>query len=187
MPDITYNLNIPSAENSPSVDQPNMKINTNAVNSLMNVDHYGFKIADGGFHKKSTYPILASDPGSPLTSLVQYTKTEAGSTELFIQRDSIATPIQLTAGLITAAANGSTFLAGGIILKWGTVALAGASGGVVFGTAFPANIFSISMNALTTAPATNGILGYSANTVAGFTVHQNGGAALTVSWIAIGN
>lgn len=39
---ISYNNNIPDAPNNPSNDQPLMKTNTNAIDSILQVDHYSF-------------------------------------------------------------------------------------------------------------------------------------------------
>lgn len=55
MTNVTYNLDIPDGPNNPSDDQPLMKVNTNAVNTILNVDHIGFNDNDGGLHQQVTF------------------------------------------------------------------------------------------------------------------------------------
>lgn len=56
MSSIPYNLNIPAAANNPSVDQPNLLTNTNAVSTIVAVDHYTFADSNSGTHKQITFP-----------------------------------------------------------------------------------------------------------------------------------
>jgi len=50
----SYNRDIPDGPNNPSVDQPNMKINTNSTDDILQVDHVSFEALDGGTHKQVT-------------------------------------------------------------------------------------------------------------------------------------
>lgn len=68
---VTYNRDIPDAPNNPSNDQPKMKVNTNAIDDLLAVDHVSFNTANGGFHKRVTFnnttaPVAPTDPQSIL-------------------------------------------------------------------------------------------------------------------------
>lgn len=58
MTDVPYYNNIPDGPNNPSQDQPLMKINTNAVDTLISVDHYGFNTNTGfgGEHQQVNLP-----------------------------------------------------------------------------------------------------------------------------------
>lgn len=47
-----YTLDIPDANNNPSVDQPNLKINTNSIKNLINVDHISLGLDNGGIHRQ---------------------------------------------------------------------------------------------------------------------------------------
>ena len=60
---VNYNLNIPDAPNNPSTDQPKMKTNTNAVDTILAVDHVFFNTTNGGFHNHVTFGTSQSDPG----------------------------------------------------------------------------------------------------------------------------
>ena len=73
MPDVTYFTDIPDGPNNPSQDQPLMKINTNATDQIIAVDHYSFNTSDssGGYHRQCTFagkntPGAQTDPASTL-------------------------------------------------------------------------------------------------------------------------
>jgi len=72
MPSITYNLDIPDAPNDPSVDQPKMKVNTNAVDSWNAVDHYTFADSNAGDHKQITFPIQNAAGTQTTTEMTIY-------------------------------------------------------------------------------------------------------------------
>lgn len=55
MPLITYNNGIPAANNNPSVDQPDMQTNTDAIDTLIAVDHVSFNNNDGGLHHQVNF------------------------------------------------------------------------------------------------------------------------------------
>jgi len=61
---VAYNNDIPDQPNNPSVDAPKMKINTNAVDTILAVDHISFNANNGGTHKQITHETLS--PGSLL-------------------------------------------------------------------------------------------------------------------------
>jgi len=63
----TYNLGIPATNNNPTTDQPNMKINNDAIASIIAVDHVGFNASNGGKHNQVTFP-AENVPGSPPAS-----------------------------------------------------------------------------------------------------------------------
>lgn len=65
---ISYNLGIPAASHNPSTDQPDMLTNTNAVNTILAVDHVSFNTANGGQHLQSTFPGFASPSAPPVTA-----------------------------------------------------------------------------------------------------------------------
>lgn len=137
MPNFTYNTGIPDAPNNPSDDQPLMKTNTDSINSILNVDMIGFGNANGGLHSKITYVNQGSDPGSAAAQYIEYSKATAGSSEMYAQKDAVATPIQLTRGVPTTNANGSySYLPGGFLIQWGSKTAVGNSATVTFPIAF---------------------------------------------------
>jgi len=58
MTNYAYKKDIPAANHNPSVDQPDMKDNTNAISNLIGEDHYTFGVPNGGFHKQIRLPKL---------------------------------------------------------------------------------------------------------------------------------
>lgn len=98
MPNINYINDIPDGPHNPSADQPDMKINTNAVDTIFAVDHYSFKNNNGGLHKQSTYPILLAAPTTAVLQGAVYTKDIGGGvSQLFYRRENNGVEIQLTA------------------------------------------------------------------------------------------
>ncbi len=100
MPLFTYERDIPDAPNNPSADQPDMKINTNSIDSLIGVDHYSFNQNLGGLHKQSVYqertPIPSTIPTTAVDQGAVYTKESNGTTNLFFRAESNGQEIQLT-------------------------------------------------------------------------------------------
>lgn len=90
---ILYNNSIPAAANNPSNDQPDMQTNTDAIDSIIAVDHVSFNAAAGdvsGAHEQITFndknvPGAQTDPKSTL-----YTNDGTASTisELFYRNQS---------------------------------------------------------------------------------------------------
>ena len=116
----TYNNAIPAANNNPSLDQPDMLTNTQSIDSLIAVDHVGFNAAGGGRHNQITFN-ANNVPAVPTSPPVLFTNTVAGIPQLFFYSGNASQ----SSSQYTAAANGSTFLFGGIILKWGQVTVTG--------------------------------------------------------------
>lgn len=95
MSSFPYITGIPNPPNDPSVDAPNMQINTNTVNAWVQVDHIGFGVATGGKHNQVTFPGATTPaPGaqSGLTAVVQNLAGTADNTtaQLFYQNGQAA-------------------------------------------------------------------------------------------------
>lgn len=85
MANFTYNNDIPDTPNSPSADQPLMKINTNSIDDLIEVDHVSFNTNDGGYHKVIHQNPQVSDPAAIPGTGQTYVKTVSGDQELFYE------------------------------------------------------------------------------------------------------
>lgn len=185
-----YNNNIPGPTDKLSASQADLLVNFQQLNTQFGVDHTAFNNAGAngdGFHKKITNPVQGSDPGSASGRVVTYSKTSSGSSELFLQRDAVATPIQLTRGTvnitgnITPPAKGHTFLPGGIVLQWGTVSAVPAGTAFTFDVAFT-TIFGISTTISAAGAQASALSGISN---AGATAHSESGTQ-TISYLAVG-
>src|SRR5258708_30758417 len=59
---VAYTRDIPDAPNNPSGDQSKMKINTNSIDTLLQVDHISFNANNGGTHLQNSY--VGFSPGT---------------------------------------------------------------------------------------------------------------------------
>lgn len=191
---ISYNINIPNGPNSPSADQPLMQSNTNAINQLINVDHYSFRTssstpgANSGTHKQVSLK-NESAPGIPSGSNgVLFANLANGQSYPFWQNGAGTFPLF---GQNSIAANGYTTLPGGVIFQWGSIIGAPISNGasVTFPLTFPGSLFSITLG-----PASNSTndktisITTGSQSTSGFTVKTSGSSLFqTLYWMAIGN
>lgn len=170
MPTFNYNLNIPNAPNNPSSDQPLMQINTNSINSIIDVDHFSFGQGNNDGRHRQAQLVAGSLPvGLVSGEGTLYTKVSTGS-QLFYSPDASGNEYQLTRtdstkftlfGQMTTYGTppatftqigGWTFLAGGtsggLILNYGFFGKTGAtgtSGTIQFPKPFTVAILSIQM------------------------------------------
>src|SRR6185369_7032349 len=120
MGNFTYTTNLPVSTNSPAIDQPNMTINTNSINSWTQVDHNGFNTSDGsgGSHARVSLDNSSTNPpasliGSGYETLYSYPIGTPSAGELFMARGTGAEYFQITGpGVPSAAASGKSFIAG---------------------------------------------------------------------------
>lgn len=142
---MTYNPAIPNANDIISQSQSQIKTNFGQADIIFDVNHITFDnatVVDRGKHRKVDFIRQTVAPGSAATQLVLYEKLVSTNSELFFQRDNVATEVQLTSGNPTIGTNGSTFLPGGIILKWGTATVTNTQT-VNFITPFPTACFQV--------------------------------------------
>lgn len=155
MVNVEYTLDIPATNNNPSTDQPKMLLNTNAIDTLLSVDHISFNADNGGFHKKVTLPsttyTLGAPPvpnfsqmilftaltGTPLGSVLAYTKD--GSSTAYPLMSSVNPSVTSS-----FQASGHTSMLGGVIMQWGTLSGGGSNtGSISFPIQFPNAVFGI--------------------------------------------
>lgn len=134
----SYDNAIPEATNDPSVDQPVMKQNFASIQSYNQEDHIDFDQGTAGLHKRVRFPSTAYDPGVSSVYPMLFTKIVNGIPELFFYSGTQAqSSDQYTIGAADET-DGSTFLFGGVILKWGKITTTGNPATVYsFPTAFP--------------------------------------------------
>lgn len=184
MPFFSYNRDIPFASNNPSDDQPDMQTNTNSIDDLIEVDHFSFEDANGGYHQKSTY-VAGGNPGSVsgaaqiFAKAVTYTGGDI-DTELFMKKASndINDPngvIQLTDTKFGASASNSgySWLPGGIIIQWGRSTstfdpTVGAGFAVSFPNVFPNSVFTCTFSVTKNSTTAHSCFFRQAPTTSGF-------------------
>ena len=211
-----YNLNIPAAANNPSVDQPDMQTNTNSISNLINVDHIGFNLPNGGFHSvihmESASDLVSNPPSNnppalptPVPSfgeLISVQTTIGGnSDEVLFYQGGGGRFIQLTSILTAGAGNqakasafGYTVLPGGIIMQWGTIT--GGSGNfpllfITNNVNFPNACFNVQLTPISPIATTGTNYFFAANGLSSTGFNMQVGSAYkntsTWQWVAIGN
>jgi len=189
---ISYNNGIPAANNNPSVDQPNLRTNTDAVDTILQRDHISFNTAFGGTHKQVTFASnnVPSVPTSPPVLFTNNVTLSGTLPQLFYYSgDATHGSSQYTVNNIV----GSTFLFGGMILKWGTTNVAaGSTSNVFFPVPFPNNCYAVSASVSTTSQAPSNTENYTIQpfnfSIGGFQIlKSNSTKILSISYVAIGN
>jgi len=135
----TYTRDIPDPPSSPSVDVPNMKTNTNSIDSIWTVDHFEFKQINAGRHKQVTLTNEAA-PGfvggngalyanAPVSASFPFWQNANGSYQLIganANSDAASASFSGFGAFGTVTANyaqtaGWTYLPGGMLLQYGSV------------------------------------------------------------------
>lgn len=129
----TYNNGVPDGPDNPSDDQPDMKINTQSIESIIAVDHISFNTNGGGIHKQVTL-LNQNAPGLGDGNGVLYANVVNGESWPIWQNNLGSTTLMSSA--TNNGTNGYTSLPGGMLIQWGLVAAPGISGAVVFPTPF---------------------------------------------------
>ncbi len=110
----SYNRDIPEANNDPSVDQPDMKINTNSIDDLINVDHVSFELPNGGLHRQVTL-LNKTSVANPTGQLNAFTFN--GNTWP-VWTNALGNTFMLSRATL-ALQEGSCSLPGGLTMQWG--------------------------------------------------------------------
>lgn len=154
----SYTRDIPFSSHNPSTDQPDMLVNTNSTDDLIDVDHYSFNESNGGKHRQVQMPALVAIPaGLTNGEGTLYTKTASAVSQLFYSPDNSGNQYQLTRtisassalfglstnnynGVGAAYSGGWTFLPGGLLFQYGIYNAGGgglgSSGTIQFPVAF---------------------------------------------------
>lgn len=197
---MSYNANIPQPTDIPANSQPQLLANFTGINTLINVNHVGFDLADQGKHKWVSYPDqIATNPSTLATEVATYciTSADSGNLELTFRRPSDGAIIPMTA--TGGTTNGWTMLPSGLLMKWAVGAGSGAFtiNANAFGKAFTNILFAQVSNADTsyntayvygtrTAPVFPATTTTSISIVCMARSSTNTPIAANYSWIAIG-
>ena len=192
---VTYTPNIPQPQDIPANSQGQILQNfqylvPSAATTGLKRDHQMLMVDTAntdGVHKQVTFAANQTTPGFTGNVSVLYPNTANGQSQLFF--NNAAQNVQLTtaiASVPTIAANGVTFLPGGLLLQWGS----GTSGvPVVFPVAFSVAVFAprvtvspVGATGNTTTPPVITTV----PTATGFAVGNFGGQGFTYHWMAIG-
>lgn len=186
---MTYSFNnaIPAANNNPSTDQPDMLINNISTAAILAVDHIGFNVTNGGQHKSIHFNQDASYvPVPPVSPPQLFTKTVSALPQLFYYSGTAAQ----SSNQYNQAANFSTFLLGGLILKGGSITMTSTAAFTYAGLVpalepFPNATLGVYLTPAA-GSANNGNYLVSAISATGFTVVNSGISSKTYYFLAIG-
>lgn len=178
---IPYNLNIPFATHNPSVDQPNMEANNNNIATYVAVDHVAFNTSGSGQHNQVTFN-ANNIPAVPTAPPVLFTNTVGSLPQLFFYSGAAASG----SNQYTAAANqGSTFMLGGIIAKWGVANTNSAPVTTTFNAAFPNACFIVLLTNLN--PSYTGTFSVNSFSTTSFVAQRLSGSGVTGAYfLALG-
>lgn len=106
----TFNTAIPAANNNPSVDQPDMLVNNQSTDAIINVDHISFNAMNGGQHKQVTFNNVAA-PGAqinPQSILYTVAGIASSNVDMRFRNQNKIFPVNLIRayGFIDGAAGG---------------------------------------------------------------------------------
>lgn len=192
MTSYTYTTGIPNPTDTPAQDVSNLQVNTNSAASIWTTDHVGFnsqgptKTGSGGQHLQVSFN-GNNVPAFPATFPTLYVNTQDGNghslpnnvAELFF----VSGASSISQSQYLTQSNGSTFLFGGIIIKWGSNAVTNSSQN--FPIAFPNNAFA--MLVTSTDSALSSPLKVTALSSSSYTVTRSGSGNTGYYYIAIGN
>jgi len=186
MPVIGYNLNIPAANNNPSQDQPKMQTNTNAINTLISLDHFTFADSQAGRHKQVTLTNEAA-PGLNGGNGVLFANLTAGQSQPFWQ-NAVGT-FQIPVITSESIGNNGFLNFANVIFQWGSVAAPGSSGSVVYPLVFPSGnpAFSILLTLQRASGDQTVTIKTGTSTSAGFDYLSSSGGSAFLYWFAVGN
>jgi hypothetical protein len=212
----TYRRDIPASNHNPSVDQPDMRTNTNSIANLIAEDHYTFGVPNGGFHKQIRLPDLTAignlasriaNSGTLWTQKAISTGVTQES-NLFYVPDLTNDDYQLTRTITASKAlfstntayynpvdarfdGGWTFLPGGLLMQYGryTNNPINSSDIVVYPVPFNSAAFSIQLTLTTTAQTATVVqisVTGSNSTSFSWQRHASSGSYNGFYWVAIG-
>lgn len=190
---ISYIQDIPASANNPSNDQPNMRLNTNAIANFLAVDHVPFDVNNSGYHTiihqlpnggvVPVDPITIAGVGQLYVKNVTYNAIT--DTQLFF-KTGLGGISQLTGN--NAVQNGWQIL-GGTILQWGqdAVLFNPTTTTINFPLTFPNACFSVVITPFRNASNVDTVYMVSQSPTS-FVCRNTSGAGITmINWMAIGN
>lgn len=145
---MSYNSDIPQANDDPSQSQGQLLSNFQALNTSNSVNHVAFNEADQGKHKFLQMPEQASDPSTAANEAGLYAKeydVDGMGTlmsTLFFRNESSGT-VTTFGGPSSLAIPGYTYLPGGLLAQWNRVSVSSGNA-VVYPIAFGSAAYFVS-------------------------------------------
>lgn len=207
-----YQPGIPTGTVPLNIDYQNIKNNFTQLDSSFDIDHVTFsnQSPQNGYHKSihlNPVSTTATNPpnNQPLSHVsvppslptltpnygqlfsAQINDNNSVDTALFFLTGNDLN-LQLTSNFLpSSTSNGYTFLAGGVILQWGTASSTGSTTPISFPKVFPNNVFTVTTSR--GQPSGSGTSYGSINiTNSGFNfTADSSSVGVSLRWMAIGN
>jgi hypothetical protein len=205
----TYQPGIPTGRVNLNVDYQNIQGNFSRADTSFGTDHVAFSVntPENGYHTAIHFnPIstIATNgpnnyppdgytvvPGIGQLFGAQINDGNGIDTALFsLTGNGILTQLTSNFAPNPVANNGTTFLPGGLILKWGRTAEVNTNVVVNFAPAFPNACFCVQVTRIRAANSPGGTFGYWVQNnfnAAGFTIINSDAHTYGNLWLAIGN
>lgn len=142
MDTFTFDTTQPATGTAPSQSQPIMQTNNLSTYNMLAVDHITFNNTSGGQHKQITFN-SNNVPSVPTSHPTLFTNIANGISQLFFYSGSAQQSSNQYYFDSGPNNEGSTFLLGGIIMKWGTVTLSTPFQTINFQVQFPNHCFVV--------------------------------------------
>ena len=189
-----YTPNVPTAGQKISQTQSPINNNFTVINNAFNVDHVNIQnLTNQGNHNKVTL-VSQSAPATVAQGPILFSQAKqvgAGATlnEVFFEQatgdGSAAVQLTYMGNPVSGTTTGSSFLPGGVIMKWGQIVVGASPTTVTFANAFPNALFSVVVSINTNTPANaNATINNAIKT--GFQIFTTV-TGVTHFWVAIGN
>ena len=140
---MAYTRDIPAAGDILSTSQGQILANFNTIDTNFAINHFAYidVTSNAGKHKYCTLVEQAA-PTTVANEVSLYSKATGSISTLYLRHESAGTEVQLSlpAANVVASAAGSSYLPGGVIIKWGTGT---AKTALTFGVAFPTACWSV--------------------------------------------
>lgn len=197
---ISYIRDIPDGPNNPSNDQPNMKLNNNAIEDYVAVDHVPFNVNNSGYHTIIHQTLQVANP-APISNIAQLfvknvsitNSAGTGTDNQLFYETGLGGVSQITGS--HSATNGFSFIAG-VILQWGIIAPTSAGTvTVLFNTApnfnFPNALLNVQVTRQRTTSSAGSSFSYwvdnTTTSRTGFNIINGDAHTYGYYWFAIGN
>lgn len=186
---MTYTANVPNPSQSLGITQPLINSNFQRIAAVFAINHVDFNSVGEGKHKFVQMPEQSAAPATLVNEGALYTKDVSGSNQLFYRKESNGTQVQFTSFDPTLSDNGTSYIPGGLIFKWGKIDNPPKTGSVIFPVAFPNDCFQVQLSCRTDPGGIQGFWLDSDNptpTSIKFYYTGSSGSLSRLYWLAIG-
>lgn len=189
---MTYNPAIPAANDLISQSQAQIQTNFSQLDLIFDVDHVTFNnstAGDRGKHRHSTYVEQSVNPTTAVNEVALFAKDNGGIETLYFRKESNGTTIQMTGQDPVGSAPGSTFLPGGLVMKFGQASVSDSnpSNIVTFITPFPTACLTVTISIVAASVPSGTVIVKDGSLAANQFLVRSTAGATSIFYCAIGN